>query len=101
MSTEIKLRAWDNVNNNMELNIQHLDSLNEYLHKEKYNAMLFSGLKDNNGVDIYSGDVVYIAGYGNYIVEFPFFELYDRVFSGDSSDIESIIGNIYQNPELL
>lgn len=60
---------------------------------------LYAGLKDKNNKvkEIYEGDIVYLAGHGNYIVEFPFTELYEAMVE---LDIGAIIGNRFQNPEL-
>ena len=96
---EIKFRAWDREVKEMLLpkKIWHLFAWDED-GNQPINIMQYTGLKDKNGIEIYEGDLIYISGYGIYEVEFPFIELYDR---DDINDIGKILGNIYENPELL
>ena len=92
----------------------YCDGDGRYLDKDEMALMQYTGLKDKNGKEIYEGDICHINDYpdkygmyGEYgVVMFksPCFgmELTDtkRFVSIDEEEIE-VIGNIYENPELL
>jgi len=122
MSRVIKFRCWNPTGQCMhdwkelvEKNKIHLLAQNS----GSYPIMQFTGLLDANGVEIYEGDILkdssiakdrYDSGefvYG--VIEFVksgFCEVYrhpdSRVHNEDIDGIHYVIvGNIYQNPELL
>lgn len=123
---EIKFRCWDKENKEM-LEVQKLDyadsydgqpmvrttMYNDYFDTEDMILMQYTGLHDKNGTEIYEGDVVKIdcptmkmTGEIKYSEMSAMFYIYDVI-----EDIEEtlwyqkeeyeVIGNIYENPELL
>lgn len=79
-------------------------SLNDMLldFNSRFIQMKPTGLKDKNGKLIYEGDIAFIEAYEHkvaFIVEAPYSGL--SLFNKDVAENIEIIGNIYDNPELL
>ena len=125
MNREIKFRVWD-VGNKEMLEVQELDfestfyggriairpdQYNDYFDTEDMILMQYTGLKDKNGKEIYEGDIVKIKDrdedIGKVIYEHNGFSIdvtnmnknYGRV--SFVNNFMEVIGNIYDNPELL
>jgi hypothetical protein len=97
MSRIIKFRAWHREAKKMLFGSpkEIFQMLEE---GQPVDVIQWAGLTDMNKVDIYEGDIVMIAGYGKYLVLFPFDFLYE---ANNEDDIQNIIGNIYENPDLI
>lgn len=115
---EIKFRAWAKKQKRMvaKLNPQGLnlagDNIAEYAPECIW--MQYTNLKDKNGKEIYEGDVLRIKENGTkeihdnvvvswrqaYVPSFSFNNKKGAYWIGDG-DIIEVIGNIYENPELL
>jgi uncharacterized phage protein (TIGR01671 family) len=111
MRREVKFRAWDG--KKMKLAFDLSQNPKYWWKKNKdYPLMQYTGLKDNNGKEIYEGDVFkdntdfnfwevfYVSG-GNYVSNgFETLPIGDFIIKSNICFCE-IIGNIYENPEML
>lgn len=120
MDREIKFRAWDGMDDVMRYDISVTVNGNAEASwgKEKYDWILmqYTGLKDSAGKEIYEGDIVKFGTTEKHVVTYNekrivirgHGDVGEELFVGFSmgssygSDVQPIIvGNVFENPELL
>lgn len=110
---EIKFRAWINgemetspripfPNSESNIPVNDLFDLRSRMYGKPINWMRYTGFKDKNGKEIYEGDIVKQLGndWGE-IFEVPQIDFLDGWTKLSLSEPFEVIGNIYENPNLL
>ena len=101
----------------LRLNPHHKENFWEFIDEERFEIMQYTGIKDKNGREIYEGDIIStdldrpfnIVVFRNGAFMFQCHDngkdYYDYMFSveeeSDRWEYGEVIGNIYENPELL
>lgn len=101
----IKFRAWAG---ETMLEWENLKSLRYAIENENITVMQFTGQLDKNGKEVYDGDVLDDGSFVVWRNDLSSFAIrksnwmYDHYFGeGVIAGQYEVIGNIYQNPELL
>lgn len=109
---EIKFRVWSKVTEKMSdwEFIHSVRNLHKLMTLNHIDLMQFTGLKDENGKEIYEGDIVKMKDVEDNIERIGFVDFNDGSFRINCGFITcyrwmdyevEVIGNIYQNKELL
>jgi len=122
---EIKFRAWDIECKTMlgwndicdEIESEGYSMFDQIFRQDHYATMLFTGLRDKRGFEIYEGDILRFYCQGEEfrtgpvqwreevcnhgVIDLTVTEPEDLFIQRDFPDTFEIIGNIHQTPELL
>lgn len=119
MNREIKFRAWDG-DTMFHFSLDNMEDESRWIKARHWEIMQYTGLKDTRGKEIYEGDI--INGFAKEVgdgtlTKFTYEVFWDDEWKGWGGRLGNtrnnpiwgvapwtgleVIGNIYENPELL
>ena len=121
MTREIKFRAWDKETKSMIKEVWEIGLKSNYNQSwligddkrtDNFELMQYTGLKDKNGKEIYEGDIVKSRDNHLFIINYEYGSFgagwikddlvwYSSATKSFDKKIFEVIGNIYENSELL
>jgi len=108
MNREIKFRVYSTIGKHRMIYLKN-GSLKDLQETENWNVMQFTGLKDINEKEIYEGDIVThlhsadtcVVVFQKETAMFLAEEIGDEELGFGIEDVIEVIGNIYENADLL
>lgn len=99
---QLKLRAWDTVDQKMIYNFEKTTHLEQYLQDPRYIVMeQLVGIKTRLAQDVYDGDIIkWLSGalmVVSWINDPPSYSPFDGYLPHECD----VVGNIYENPEMV